>query len=285
MGRTCKKRLVVVGALAPVALGFLGLLSLDVMLRLGASSRGAAPREQDVVTRVRISQTLADLVSSGSRESHEQQWQTARWLADRCADLGYVVEVQDYEEEGESWPNVIASRVPLSVEREHVVAMAHLDSISDDPQDRAPGADDNGSGVAVLLEVARRLRAIETPLPVAFCFFSNEETGVLGGKDFAGRAKRQSLRLRAAVNVDVVGYNRPERLMDWSAVAAQESWREKGRAVWFQVGNGMKALRNGPDTLLVAGRPPNRQLVNRVGDALERVSGLFVVREVDDDCG
>lgn len=285
MGLTRNKRLFAVCALTPVALGFLGLILLDVVLRLSASSTAESARGQEAVVNGRLGDVLTALVSSENRESRERQWQAARWLSDRCAELGYGVRILEYEQNGERWPNVVASRVPLSTETEYVVAMAHLDSVSDDPQNRAPGADDNGSGVAVLLEVARALRELETDRPVAFCFFSNEEAGVLGSTAFAGWVKRQNLRLRAAVNVDVVGYNRPARLVDWSAVAAQVSWKGRGRAVWAQVRNGISALREGPDALLVAGRPPNRHLVDRVGGALERVGGLSVVREARDDCG
>jgi hypothetical protein len=285
VGLTRKKRLVALCALTPVALGFLGLLSLHLVLWLGASSTAEAARGQEATARERIRQTLTALVSSGNRESRERQWQAARWLSGRCADLGYGVRIQEYERKGERWPNVVASRVPLSTQAEQVVAMAHFDSVSGDPQDGAPGADDNGSGVAVLLEVARTLREFETDRPVAFCFFSNEEVDNPGSEAFAGWARRQNLRIRAAVNVDVVGYNRPARLVDWSAVAAQVSWKGRGRAVWVQVRNGITALRKGPDALLVAGRRRDRWLVDRVGGALERGGGLSVVRKARDDCG
>jgi hypothetical protein len=280
-----KRRLLVVCALGPAALGVIGLLALDVMLRLGASSTAEAARGQEAMVSERLSETLTALVSSGNRESRERQWQAARWLSERCVDLGYGVRIQEYERKGELWPNVIASRVPLSIEAEHVMAMAHFDSVSGDPQDGAPGADDNGSGLAVLLEVARSLRELETEDPVAFCFFSNEEGDNRGSEAFAGWARRQNLRIRAAVNVDVVGYNRPARLVDWSAVAVQVSWKEKGRAVWVQVRNGITALRKGPDALLVAGRRRDRSLVDQVGGALEQGGGLSIVREARDDCG
>ena len=280
-----KKRLLVVCALGLTALGLLGLLSLDVTLRLGASSAAEAARGRDAMVSERLSGALTALVAGGNRETRERQWQAARWLSVRCADLGYGVQILEYERKGERWPNVIASRVPLSTPAEHVVVMAHLDSYSDDPQNRAPGADDNGSGLAVLLEVAWRLRDLETERPVAFCFFSNEEVDGRGSQAFAAWARRQHLRIHAAVNVDVVGYNRPGRLMDWSAVAAQGSWRGRARAGWLQLRNAVTTLRRGPDTMLVAGRRRDRWLVDRVGGALERVGGLSVAREARDDCG
>ena len=267
------------------ALALLGLLSLDLALRRDASRTPEPAGADEETTRDRLRDALAALVSSGNREAGERQWEAARWLLSRLAELGYEVQIQQYERRGERWPNVVASRVPLSAATEHVVAMAHLDSVSGDPQRRAPGADDDGSGVTVLLEVARALRKAGTHRPIVFCFFSNEEGGSLGSQAFASWARRQKLRFPAAVNVDVVGYNRPVRLLDWSAVTAQTGWRARGRAVWLQVRNGITAVRTGADTLLVAGRPPNRGLVDRVSDSLERVGGLSVVRRARGDCG
>jgi hypothetical protein len=279
-----RKRLVVIWALCLAALGLAGLLSLDVALRLGTSRTEESVTGDEADTRGRLAETLTWLVSRGNRESHERQWETARWLSARCAELGYKVEVLEYERDGERWPNVVATRIPLSPSVEHVVAMAHLDSATIDRQGRAPGADDNGSGVAVLLEVARRLWELEAEHPIAFCFFSNEEADTAGSTAFARWARQQKLRIVAAVNVDVVGHNRPARLIDWSVIAAQ-SWRQKGRAVWDELRNGARALRKGPNALIVAGRPKNGPLVEQVARALERRGRLSVFEDVRDDCG
>jgi hypothetical protein len=280
-----RKRLVVGSILTPAALGILGLVWLDLRLRRAVSSTAMAVQRQDVAMRERLTETLTALTSSGSRASREEQWEAARWLSRWCADLGYESRIEEYERKGERWPNVVASRAPLWTEIEPVLATAHLDSISSDPQHRAPGADDNASGVAVLLEVARMLRAVETDRPVAFCFFSNEEVADRGSQAFAGAARRQNRHIWAAVNVDVVGYNLPARLVDWAAVTAQSSWRGRGRAVWGQVRNGVTALREGPDRMLVAGRSKHRWLVDQVGDALAHEGGLSVARLARDDCG
>ncbi len=285
MGLSRSKRLLALCALAPVALGFLGLLSLDLMLRLTVPTTTEGAGGDEMAARERLSRTLTALTSSGNRMSREQQWQTARWLSGQCVDMGYSVRVWEYERKGALWPNVVASRVPLSTEAEQVIAMAHFDSVSRDPENRAPGADDNGSGVVVLLEVTRALRASVTDRPIAFCFFSNEEVDKPGSEAFAAWARRENLRIRAAVNVDVVGYNRPARLLDWSAVAAQLSWKGSGRAVWIQLRNGITALHERPDALLVAGRRQHRWLVDRVGGSLEQTGNLSVVTIARDDCG
>ena len=95
-------------------------------------------------------------------------------LAEAFAGWGYDVDFQgDYR-------NVVA--LPRSsVRREALVLVgAHYDSVP-----RSPGADDNASGVAVLLATARALA--RTAAPVAFVAFNAEEDGLLGSRDFVER--------------------------------------------------------------------------------------------------
>lgn len=104
----------------------------------------------------------------------------AALVARRFAGLGYAVRRQGLRvPAGVSWGvpvgagstvNVVAAPPGFRADRPHLLLGAHLDTV---PQ--APGAEDNGSGVAVLLELAR-LAATEPPrLPVAFVAFAAEE--------------------------------------------------------------------------------------------------------------
>jgi hypothetical protein len=67
------------------------------------------------------------------------------------------------------------------------------------------GADDNASGVAVLIEVARRLRASRPARSIAFIAFTGEESGNLGSSRFAAQPTIDLSRTRAMLNLDMVG--------------------------------------------------------------------------------
>jgi Zn-dependent M28 family amino/carboxypeptidase len=70
-----------------------------------------------------------------------------------------------------------------------VILCAHFDSRSErgeDPRAPAPGADDNASGVAVLLETARLLAVRRSGIPVRFAAFSGEEQGLWGAESVRG---------------------------------------------------------------------------------------------------
>ena len=93
---------------------------------------------------------------------------------------------------------------------ELVLAGAHYDS-----HDIAPGALDNGTGVAIILEAARALAAAyraagRTPRRrLRFCFFAAEEIGLLGSWHYVSRHAAELSRLRFMLNVDDIGRSDP----------------------------------------------------------------------------
>lgn len=83
-----------------------------------------------------------------------------------------------------------------------IMAGGHLDSVLD-----GPGLNDNGSGVAALLEVAERLPAEPRKRPLRLGFWTAEEYGLLGSIEYARRIGRERLprEIGAYVNLDMVG--------------------------------------------------------------------------------
>jgi hypothetical protein len=86
----------------------------------------------------------------------------------------------------------------------------------------APGADDNGTGVAAVLEVARVLAASPRPFDVLFVFFSAEELGLLGSRDFVDRFRDfYDEDILAVLNIDMIGY----RALDEPGVSVVSDYR------------------------------------------------------------
>jgi hypothetical protein len=122
----------------------------------------------------------------GPREATSPAFhEAADWVTDRFAGLGYEVEqVEVAVPEGDpsyrpEWgtvvepgtsANVIADPPGFDVEAPHVVIGAHLDTVA-----VAPGAEDNASGVAIVLELARLAAATPLPVEVRFVAFGAEE--------------------------------------------------------------------------------------------------------------
>ena len=82
-----------------------------------------------------------------------------------------------------------------------IVLGAHLDSVQG-----TPGADDNASGVAVLLEAARLLARAKLSSRVLFCAFNLEELNMIGSGYFAKKLKSERTKVGAMISLEMVGY-------------------------------------------------------------------------------
>ena len=95
---------------------------------------------------------------------------------------------------------------PADGEGEFILVCAHYDSISEDPETNAPGADDNASGVAVLLELARILKDLELKRGVLLAAFGGEEQGLYGSAGCADIAQEAQWPIVSVINLDMVAY-------------------------------------------------------------------------------
>jgi hypothetical protein len=103
--------------------------------------------------------------------------------------------------------NVLAIR-PGTEGSEVVVIEAHMDSRCGarcDPNCKANGADDNGSGSVLVLELARVMNHYQFPQTIVFMLTVGEEQGLLGGRAFSDLAVDENIPIRAVFNNDIVG--------------------------------------------------------------------------------
>ena len=108
----------------------------------------------------------------------------------------------------------VVGEVPGEDDSAVYAVMAHLDSINvEDSPATAPGADDNSTGMAVSLEIARILAQYRLEHPVRFVFVNAEEVGIIGSSVWAKRANSENLPVDGVFNVDSVGSDRQGRLI------------------------------------------------------------------------
>ncbi|MGH7529152.1 MAG: M20/M25/M40 family metallo-hydrolase [Gemmatimonadales bacterium] len=130
------------------------------------------------------------------------------YLQRTLASFGYEPELQWFEPRpGIRSANVIATlRGTVSPDVVYVVS-SHFDSV-----ERGPGADDNTSGTTALLEAARVLVGNPQPATIQFAFFTGEEAGLLGSREFVRRAQADGVRIAGALNNDMIGWANDQRL-------------------------------------------------------------------------
>jgi leucyl aminopeptidase len=136
----------------------------------------------------------------------------AAFIAARLEGLGIPVERQHVAVAHDGGAAVVVTNLlaDLSLSapgKNSLIICAHYDSRGEAGTEVAPGADDNASGVAVLLEAARVITASGIRPRVTLAFFGGEEDSLIGSTAFANDALRDHLPLRGAVNVDMVGYD------------------------------------------------------------------------------
>lgn len=104
--------------------------------------------------------------------------------------------------------NVVATLPGTGTHPGVVVVMAHYDSRTVDPVDGtslAPGANDNASGIAALIEMARLLSSRNWNQTVVFIAFAAEEQGTHGSRHFVADRLLRGWQIDAALNMDLVG--------------------------------------------------------------------------------
>jgi Zn-dependent M28 family amino/carboxypeptidase len=133
----------------------------------------------------------------------------ADYLAQSLASLGYQMSEHLFMDNGRSFRNVIATLPGSRFPEERVAALAHYDTVAG-----SPGADDNASGVAVLLEMARVLAGLSFERTVQFigvCLEENQNeddpcSGTRGSQALARHARAQGWDLAAVLVLESVGY-------------------------------------------------------------------------------
>jgi hypothetical protein len=104
--------------------------------------------------------------------------------------------------------SVIATLKGDDPQRGLVIVSSHFDDCNsdcNDPKLDAPGADDNGSAVAAVLESARILAPLHFPATIVFVCFDGEDIGLLGSAHYAKALKDKGVKVEADVNNDIVG--------------------------------------------------------------------------------
>lgn len=99
--------------------------------------------------------------------------------------------------------NVVATERRGAAAAEEIIVSAHLDSVD------SPGANDNASGVAVMLELVRPLLNLKLPVKLRFVAFGAEEPGLAGARAYLKRNTKALRRCRLLFNLDSVGGKGP----------------------------------------------------------------------------
>lgn len=177
----------------------------------GESFRGELPKltedEARLAKALRKSvEVLATDIGERNLGEYENLKTAASWLEKMLGVAGYQIERQTYKVDGRECSNLIVERRGKKRPDEITLVGAHYDSAPG-----TPGANDNGSGAAALLELAIRFAKSEPAGTLRFVFFVNEEppyfqTASMGSLVYARRCKERKENLTAVLSLETIGY-------------------------------------------------------------------------------
>jgi acetylornithine deacetylase/succinyl-diaminopimelate desuccinylase-like protein len=227
----------------------------------------------------------------GNRATWEKQNAVADDLYDRLKlHPGLEVSFHRYQEGNRTYKNVVARIPGNTVNRAVLIFCAHFDSYpaGQDTGGAVPGADDNATGVAVLLEGARILAGHPVNHPLEFVFFSNEEQEHKGSKAYVKDLVAQGRTVKGVINIDTIGYTQPPLSVLWREAQGRGSLSR-----WFYMAKQLlkkplyflqTGLKNPDEILLVGGRPAGASLVEKVYTILQP-GDLGIMKDVGPQCG
>ncbi len=186
-------------------------------------SAAPAPRTDPAALRA----TIQTLVGFGTRHTLSDTADpkrgigaARRWAAARFGEIGaacggcLAVETVGDRFSGPRAPDGVRVEDVIAIQRgtgdpnHAIIIQGHIDSRASDSMDAtsdAPGANDDASGVAVVMEAARLLSRERFPATIVYAALSGEEQGLWGGKLLAATAKARGWKVAAVFNNDIVG--------------------------------------------------------------------------------
>lgn len=175
------------------------------MVLCGRQAELGAASVSDVVGGVSQAQYTGYLVDSlythaGDNRGSGAQHDLARTnILSTLQSFGLTTTLWAFAYNSTTYYNVVATKTGTTRPQDIYIVGAHYDSVNN------PGADDNASGVAGVLEAARALAAYEFEATILFMAFDREEQGLIGSRAWA--AAHSSDQIRGMISLDMLAYN------------------------------------------------------------------------------
>lgn len=250
-------------ATAFVILGVLVVL-LYPILKIKMSSSVHPPRE-DAFTDVEVKrlyehvQNLSVRIGSRNFYEYDRLAQAEDYIKEVLENMGFAYSLQSYEYKGKIFKNIIVTLSGQGHDDGSVIIGAHYDTVFG-----TPGADDNASAVAVLLEICRLLQDHKPMRTLRFVFFTLEEPPLFrsrhqGSYIYARHLKEKKEAVHAMLCLEMLGY-----------------FNNKDGGQAYPV-PGMNLLYpSTPDFVSIVGNLQSRALVEKVRDSIKRGSTIHV---------
>jgi hypothetical protein len=171
-----------------------------------------AKNEQEVCRNLKEQiSVLAEKIGERNIWKYGKLKASAHYIEKVMTELGYEVKKQEYRVEDVHVENLEWELIGIQHPEEIILVGAHYDSVLG-----SPGANDNASGVAAVLEIARLLKTERLSRTVRFVTFVNEEppffqTDKMGSRVYASRSRQRGEKIVAMLSLETIGYYSNEK--------------------------------------------------------------------------
>ena len=188
-----------------------------IMIQMpGKSHRGPLPALTETQADLRDAlredvEMLAGTIGERNVFRYDKLVEAAQYIERSLAQAGYEVHHQEFKVGGQTCVNLSVEIKGRESPDEIVVVGGHYDSVMG-----CPGANDNGTGAAATLVLARAMRALEPARTVRFVLFVNEEppffqTSDMGSWVYAKACRQRDDNVVAMISLETIGYYRDEK--------------------------------------------------------------------------
>ena len=198
------------------------MVAMLVIACAGSLPSHASEAVQDVVSQIRL-ESYAHILDRElpTHEAHNRGSVFGANCADaraaiinRFESYGLEVELEPFSWRGGTAYNIVATQIGTTYPEAQYILGAHHDSVNN------AGADDNASGVAALLEIARVMSAYETDCTIKYIAFDVEEVGLTGSNDYVDNHAGEDIR--AMFSLDMISWDDGSYTLDIRAPSLAE---------------------------------------------------------------
>ena len=186
-------------------MAFVAAILLVAPLMPAAGDDGATKKIIGEITPGAVEYYLSNLERFGVRYTGSEECRRAEeWVYEKFESMGLDVEYHEWKMSGFEDRNIVAT---LKGEDNYTIIIgAHIDAVP-----TSPGADDDGSGVAVVMTIARILSHYHFLHTLKFIIYTGEEEGTYGSYSYAMDAYAKGEKIIGVYNLDMVGYAETEK--------------------------------------------------------------------------
>ena len=139
-------------------------------------------------------------------DRYSQLEQAAQYIREEFLGIGLEVQEDYFLWEGRPFKNIVAGKKGTTAQEKTFIVGAHYDAVRG-----SPGADDNASAVAVLLEIAGLIQTVPLGFTVKWIAFSLEEVDYGGSSHYAKKAKERGEKILGMISLEMVGFTGPRQ--------------------------------------------------------------------------